>query len=103
MIESSRSYRTTAKQSEVSATRAQNEFGRLLDRAISGERVVITRHGRAAAVLISADDYAALAASERLPPGAPYTLEPHASGRCLIPSLDRLHDALVRGEGETYR
>jgi prevent-host-death family protein len=57
---------TKATETEVSATRAQNEFGRLLDRAISGERVVITRHGRPAAVLLSAIDYGRLI--DPLPP-----------------------------------
>lgn len=33
----------------------------------------------------------------------PYRLEPHDSGRCRLPDLDSLHDALVFGEGESYR
>ncbi|HZD05557.1 MAG TPA: ribbon-helix-helix protein, CopG family [Longimicrobiales bacterium] len=34
---------------------------------------------------------------------APYRIEPHDSGRCYLPGLDSLHDALVFGEGEAYR
>lgn len=34
---------------------------------------------------------------------APYRLEPHDAGRCRLPNLDSLHDALVLGEGEDYR
>jgi hypothetical protein len=32
-----------------------------------------------------------------------YTLRPHDAGRCYLPSLDSVHDALVFGEGEAYR
>jgi antitoxin Phd len=46
---------------EVSATVAKNEFGRVLDMALRGGRVVITRHNSPAAVLLSADAYEALA------------------------------------------
>jgi prevent-host-death family protein len=46
---------------EVSATVAKNEFGRLLDMAQRGGRVVITKHNAPTAVLLSADAYEALA------------------------------------------
>ncbi|MGO9838566.1 MAG: type II toxin-antitoxin system Phd/YefM family antitoxin [Polyangiaceae bacterium] len=46
---------------EVSATVAKNEFGRVLDMALRGSRVVITKHNAPTAVLLSADAYEALA------------------------------------------
>jgi antitoxin Phd len=46
---------------EVSATVAKNEFGRVLDMAVRGGRVVITKHNAPTAVLLSADAYEALA------------------------------------------
>jgi prevent-host-death family protein len=45
----------------VPATEAKNLFGRLLDRALRGRRVVITKHETPAAVLLSFDDYRRLA------------------------------------------
>jgi prevent-host-death family protein len=45
---------------EVSATVAKNEFGRVLDVALSGGRVVVTKHDVPRAVLISAEEYAAM-------------------------------------------
>ncbi len=42
------------------ATEAKNEFGRLLEKAIQGETVVITRHDAPKAVLISVDQFNAL-------------------------------------------
>jgi prevent-host-death family protein len=44
----------------VSATVAKNEFGRVLDMALRGGRVVITKHNVPTAVLLSADAYEAL-------------------------------------------
>jgi hypothetical protein len=32
-----------------------------------------------------------------------YRIKAHRSGRCHLPSLDSVHDALVFGEGEAYR
>jgi antitoxin Phd len=49
--------------SRVTATEAKNEFGRVLERVIRGEKVFITRHDRPQAVLISVEDYDALASS----------------------------------------
>lgn len=41
----------------VTATDAKNEFGRLLDAAIRGRRVLITRHDTPRAVLLSKEDF----------------------------------------------
>ncbi len=59
---SSGSLRDAAKSSSVTATDAKNQFGQLLERAIKGERVYITRHEAPKAVLISVDDFEALSA-----------------------------------------
>lgn len=45
------------KRSSFTATEAKNEFGQLLERAIRGETVVITKHDAPKAVLISIDEY----------------------------------------------
>src|SRR5260370_41572534 len=42
-------------EAEVSATVAKNEFGRVLDMALRGGRVVITKHNAPTAVGLSAD------------------------------------------------
>lgn len=44
----------------VAATRAKNEFGTLLDEAVRGGAVAITRHERPRAVLISYEEFEAL-------------------------------------------
>ena len=44
----------------VTATEAKNNFGLLLEKAIQGEVVVITKHEAPKAVLISIDQYTAL-------------------------------------------
>ncbi|MHB2016472.1 MAG: type II toxin-antitoxin system Phd/YefM family antitoxin [Candidatus Xenobia bacterium] len=49
--------------SSVSATEAKNELGQLVDRVGRGEMVVITRHERPRAVLLSVEDFNALARS----------------------------------------
>jgi antitoxin Phd len=49
--------------SRVTATEAKNAFGRVLERVIRGEKVFITRHDRPQAVLISVEDYDALASN----------------------------------------
>jgi antitoxin Phd len=59
---SSVSLRDAAKSSSVTATEAKNQFGQLLERAIKGERVYITRHEAPKAVLISVDEFHALSA-----------------------------------------
>ena len=48
------------KRSSFTATQAKNEFGRLLERAIQGDSIVITKHYAPKAVLISIDEYYAL-------------------------------------------
>jgi len=42
------------------ATEAKNEFGRILEKAIKGQTVVITKHDTPKAVLISIDEFDAL-------------------------------------------
>ena len=44
----------------VTATQAKNKFGRLLEKAMQGGVVVITRHDEPKAVMISMDEYTAL-------------------------------------------
>ena len=44
----------------VSATKAKNEFGRILEKAIRGNRVVITKHDTPKAILLSMDEFNAL-------------------------------------------
>ena len=46
---------------QYSATRAKNEFGRLLEAALQGETVVITKHDSPKAVLISINAFNNLA------------------------------------------
>lgn len=46
--------------SSVTATDAKNEFGRILEQAIQGQTVVITRHAAPKAVVISMDQFSAL-------------------------------------------
>lgn len=47
----------------VTATEAKNTFGHLLEKAMQGGVVVITKHGAPKAVLISLDEYTALASA----------------------------------------
>ena len=47
----------------LTATAAKNEFGRALDEAIRGNRVVITKRDTPKAVLISMEEYQALTRS----------------------------------------
>jgi antitoxin Phd len=48
------------KRASFTATEAKNEFGLLLERAIQGDAVVITKHDAPKAVLISMEEYNAL-------------------------------------------
>lgn len=48
------------KRASFTATEAKNEFGHILERAILGDTVVITKHDAAKAVLISMEEYNAL-------------------------------------------
>jgi antitoxin Phd len=58
----------TLEPSSVTASRAKSEFGRILEMAIQGGAVVITRHDDPKAVLISVESFNALsgAADSRL-------------------------------------
>ena len=47
----------------VSATAAKNEFGNILEQAMLGRTVVITRHATPKAVLISMDEFNALSSA----------------------------------------
>jgi prevent-host-death family protein len=47
----------------VTATEAKNSFGHLLERAMQGGVVVITKHDAPKAVLISMDEYTALSSA----------------------------------------
>ncbi len=51
----------TVAASSFTATDAKNEFGRVLDAAIAEGAVVITKHEAPKAVLLSLDEYEALA------------------------------------------
>src|SRR5215510_12436182 len=44
----------------VAATKAKNEFGAILERAIHGRAIAITRHDKPRAVLLSFDEFEAL-------------------------------------------
>ncbi len=52
------------------ATQAKNEFGRVLDAALQGATVVITKHRAPRAVLISIDEFTALQQASQLLPRA---------------------------------
>ena len=47
----------------VTATQAKNNFGQLLEKAMQGGLVVITKHDEPKAVMISMDQYAALSSA----------------------------------------
>jgi len=49
-----------SKPTSITATEAKNEFGRILEKAIRGDVVVITKHDAPKAVLISMDEFNAL-------------------------------------------
>jgi antitoxin Phd len=49
----------------VSATAAKNEFASVLEKAILGRTVVITKHDTPKAVLISVDEFKALSGADR--------------------------------------
>ena len=52
--------RGSVEAASVSATLAKNEFGRILERVIQGNRMFITRHGSPKAVLMPMEEYDAL-------------------------------------------
>ena len=65
-LKTSNIFASSAKRASFTATEAKNEFGELLERAIRGEAVVITKHETPKAVLISMDKYNALRAAPEL-------------------------------------
>jgi prevent-host-death family protein len=59
----------------VTATEAKNQFGPLLESAMQGQAVVITRHDVPKAVLLSVTEYEALMAANRPPDIGPLRAE----------------------------
>jgi prevent-host-death family protein len=55
-----RHHRESREPASFTATEVKNEFGRILEKAIQGETVVITKHDSPKAVLISVDQFNAL-------------------------------------------
>jgi antitoxin Phd len=53
-------HRENREPASFTATEVKNEFGRILEKAIQGETVVITKHDRPKAVLISVDQFNSL-------------------------------------------
>jgi prevent-host-death family protein len=51
---------TEAFPAAITASDARNNMGDLLDRAIAGERITITRHGKKIAAIVGARDLATL-------------------------------------------
>jgi len=68
----------------VTATEAKNSFGQLLEKAIHGDIVVITKHDAPKAVLISMDQYSALSGA------------PEARINCLSAEFDALLTRIQR-------
>lgn len=62
----SRPEKRRAAKASYTATEAKNEFGRVLEQAIQGITVLITKHDPPRAVLISIDHYQALKEAPRL-------------------------------------
>lgn len=71
----------TLKPASITASEAKSEFGRVLDIAVQGGAVVITKHDMPKAVLISVEDF------NRLAGGADARLN----------ALDQEFDALLEG------
>jgi prevent-host-death family protein len=57
---------TDSPEHSYTATEAKNEFGRVLDQALQGATVVITKHNAPRAVLISLDKFNALQQAPQL-------------------------------------
>ncbi len=57
---------TAVRGRSYTATEVKNEFGRVLDEALRGETVVITKHDAPRAVLISLDKFKALEQAPQL-------------------------------------
>jgi len=56
---------TRGKSAHFTATEAKNEFGRLLEKAIRGDVVVITKHDAPKAVLMSVDEFNVLSGAAK--------------------------------------
>ena len=54
-----------AKSARFTATEAKNEFGRLLEKAIRGDVVVITKHDAPKAILMSVDEFNVLSGAAK--------------------------------------
>ncbi len=54
-----------AKSVRFTATEAKNEFGRLLEKAIRGDVVVITKHDAPKAILMSVDEFNVLSGAAK--------------------------------------
>jgi len=67
----------------VAATRLKNEFGAVLDQAVRGGAVAITRHDTPRAVLVSYDEFQALI-RERSPSLHDLTAEYDVLGRAAV-------------------
>ena len=50
----------------VTATEAKNEFGRILEKVLQGDTVIITKHNDPKAVLISVEQFNALSRANRV-------------------------------------
>src|SRR5512146_3153263 len=59
-------HKSPGKESSYTATEAYNEFGTILDRAVQGATVVITKHNAPRAVLISVEKFNALRQAPQL-------------------------------------
>jgi len=58
-------HETSSITATITATQAKNEFGRIFEKAIQGDTVVITRHDAPKAVLMSIDQFHSLSQANR--------------------------------------
>jgi prevent-host-death family protein len=65
-LDSSRRLWANREPASITATEAKNEFGSILEKAIQGQVVVITKHDAPRAVLMSIVDYNTLSGSDEL-------------------------------------
>lgn len=66
LAEATRDRAASIRRRSYTATEAKNEFGRVLDEALQGETIVITKHDSPKAVLISIDKFNALEQAPQL-------------------------------------
>jgi antitoxin Phd len=85
----------------VRATDAKNQFGRLLDKALRGERVVITKHEAPAAVLMSFDEFRMLVMDAGPDLDALSEEFDEMLERMQAPGARKASDALLRASPET--